>query len=72
MKMANSLFNDLNKNNVNPFQQFMQQMRGKNSHDVLMQVIQDKGITQQQINQLQNKVQQIMPQFDSFKNMFGF
>lgn len=70
--MANSLFNSMNQNKNNAFQNFMNQMRGRNSHDVLMEVIQQKGITQQQINDLQNKVQQISPQLDMFKNMFGF
>lgn len=74
--MANPLFNMMNGNQNNnlfsAFQKFMQQMQGKNPNDVLNELIQQKGITQQQINQLQSKAQQIMPQMESLKNMFGF
>lgn len=74
--MANPLFNMMNNKNQNnifvAFEKFMQQMQGLNSHDVLNQLIQQKGITQQQINELQNEAQQIMPQVKGLKNIFGF
>lgn len=76
--MANSLFNAMNQNKnsgnnfISQFKAFMEQMKGQNPNELLNNVIQQKGITQQQINELQSKAQQIMPQMEALKNMFGF
>lgn len=82
--MANSLFDALNKNNqnqkpnnsmnnyvVNLFQ-FMNQMRGRNSSEVLNELIQKNGITQEQLNQIQERAQQVAPQFNILRKIFGF
>ena len=75
--MANPLYNMLGNqqpqnNMISVFQNFMQQMKGKNPHDILQNVISSGKINQEQLNQLQGQANQIMSQFDSLKNMFGF
>lgn len=54
------------------FQQFMNQMRGQNPQQILNQMIQSGRISQQQLNQAQQMARQMQPQFDGFRQMFGF
>lgn len=75
--MANPLYNMLGGNQpqnnmMAAFQKFMQQMRGQNPHDILQGIVNSGKISQTQLNQLQGQANQIMNQFDSLKNMFGF
>lgn len=59
-------------NQMQMFQQFMQQMRGKNPNDILNQLVSSGKINQSQLNQAQQMAQKMAGQFDGFKGMFGF
>lgn len=76
--MANKLFNDMRGSSAgagNPMQafvNFMNQMQGKNPNDIINQMVQSGQITQQQLNEVQNKAQQMSGMFDPLKKMFRF
>jgi hypothetical protein len=58
------------------FQQFMgqikSQMQGRNPQDVINQMVSTGQLSQQQLNAIQQRAQQIAPMLDGMKNMFGF
>lgn len=54
------------------FPQFMQQMRGQDPQQILNNMISSGRINQQQLNQAQQMARQMQPQFDGFRQMFGF
>ena len=62
--MGNQLFNALGgnmmpKNNMlAQFQQFRQQMQGKNPHEEINKLLQSGAISQQELNQAQQMAQQ--------------
>ena len=67
--MSNPIFNALGggmipqNNMLAQFQQFRQQMQGKNPHEEINKLLQSGAISQQQLNQAQQMAQQ-------FKTMF--
>lgn len=67
--MSNPIFNALGggmipqNNMLAQFQQFRQQMQGKNPHEEINKLLQSGAISQQQLNQAQQMAQQ-------FKKMF--
>lgn len=60
--MSNPLFNALGggqqPNMMGQFQQFMQQMQGRNPHEEINKLLQSGRISQQQLNQAQQMAQQ--------------
>lgn len=54
------------------FPQFMAQMRGQNPQQILNNMISSGRINQDQLNQAQRMAQKMKPQFDGFRQMFGF
>lgn len=62
--MSNPIFNALGgnimpgNNMLTQFQQFRQQMQGKNPHDEINRLLQSGSINQQQLNQAQQMAQQ--------------
>lgn len=62
--MSNPIFNALGGNMIpgnnmlTQFQQFRQQMQGKNPHDEINRLLQSGSINQQQLNQAQQMAQQ--------------
>ena len=62
--MSNPIFNALGgnmmpgNNMLAQFQQFRQQMQGKNPHDEINRLLQSGSINQQQLNQAQQMAQQ--------------
>lgn len=74
--MANPIFNAMNGGNqgggMNKFVQFMNQMKGQNPRAMINSMVQSGRISQQQLNDLQQQVQQISGSLDQFKGMFGF
>nr|DAJ67728.1 MAG TPA: Protein of unknown function (DUF2680) [Caudoviricetes sp.] len=58
------------------FQQFMGQikgqMQGRNPQDVINQMVSTGQLSQQQLNAIQQRAQQIAPMLNGMKNMFGF
>lgn len=66
--MSNSIYNDLNggmpqNNIVAQFQQFVQQMKGKNPNEEINKLLQSGAINQQQLNQAQQMAQQMQGLF---------
>lgn len=78
--MGSSLFNSMGRQAQNPiggqFQQFMGQikgqMQGRNPQDVISQMVSTGQLSQQQLNAIQQRAQQIAPMLNGMKNMFGF
>lgn len=76
--MANPLFNLLNKqqnsgnNQMAQFQQFMQQMKGKDPNAIINELVSSGKLTQAQLNQVQAQAQQMQGQFNWLRKMFGF
>ena len=68
-QMNNPLFNALGggimpqNNMLTQFQQFRQQMQGKNPHDEINRLLQSGAINQQQLNQAQQIAQQFNTMF---------
>ena len=69
MEMGNLLFNALGgnifpgNNMLAQFQQFKQQMQGKNPHEEINKLLQSGAINQQQLNQAQQMAQQFASMF---------
>lgn len=66
--MSNPIFNALGgnmpENNMfAQFQQFRQQMQGKNPHEEINKLLQSGAINQQQLNQAQQMAQQFQSMF---------
>lgn len=67
--MANPLFNALGgnmmpgNNMLAQFQQFRQQMHGKNPHEEINKLLQSGAISQQELNQAQQMAQQMQSLF---------
>ena len=78
--MGSSLFNSMGRQAQNPiggqFQQFMGQikgqMQGRSPQDVINQMVSAGQLSQQQLNAIQQRAQQIAPMLNGMKNMFGF
>ena len=78
--MSSSLYNSMVRQTQNPiggqFQQFMGQikgqMQGRNPQDVINQMVSTGQLSQQQLNAIQQRAQQIAPMLNGMKNMFGF
>jgi len=54
------------------FQRFMGQMQGKNPQEMINQMLTSGQLSQQQLNAVQQRAQQIAPMLNSLKNQFGF
>ena len=65
----NPLFQALTQSNpqnsmMGNFQNFMQQMQGKNPHEEIAKLLQSGRISQEQLNQAQQMAQQFMGRFN--------
>lgn len=68
-------FNILGENQnpmMGQFQQFMNQMRGRDPQQMINELVSSGKINQNQLNQIQRQAQQMQSMFDGMKNMFGF
>lgn len=68
-------FNILGRNQnpmMGQFQQFMNQMRGRDPQQMINELVSSGKINQNQLNQIQRQAQQMQNMFDGMKNMFGF
>lgn len=74
--MSSSLYNSMDRQTQNPiggqFQQFMDHMQGKNPQEMINQMLTSGQLSQQQLNAIQQRAQQIAPMLNGMKNMFGF
>ena len=67
--MSNPIFNALGgnmmpgNNMLAQFQQFRQQMQGKNPHEEINKLLQSGAISQEQLNQAQQMAQQFQSMF---------
>ena len=67
--MSNPIFNALgggmmpNNNILTQFQQFKQQMQGKNPYEEINKLLQSGAINQQQLNQAQQMAQKLKTMF---------
>ena len=50
----------------------MGQMQGKNPQEMINQMLTSGQLSQQQLNAVQQRAQQIAPMLNGMKNMFGF
>lgn len=75
--MPNDLFKQMNQQNggdplMQNFTNFMNQMKGQNPRAIIDQMVQSGQISQQQLNMVQQKAQQMSGIFGQFKSRFGF
>lgn len=73
--MANPIYQALNGNNqpnmLQQFQQFMNQMRGKDPNQMINEMVSSGQISQAQLNQAQKQAQQMQQMFEPLRAMFG-
>ena len=75
--MQNELYNQMKVQNgsdplMQNFTNFMNQYRGQNPRAIINQMVQSGQISQQQLNAVQQRAQQMSGVFSQFKNRFGF
>lgn len=71
----NPFFNAMGGQQGNPmmqqFQQFMQQMKGKDPNAMIQEMVSSGRISQAQLDQVQKQAQQMQGIFSSMRGMFG-
>ncbi len=66
--MSNPLYSALGPNNMmSEFQQFMQQMRGKDPNEEINRLLRSGQISQEQLNQAQQMAQQMRGMMGMFR-----
>ncbi len=72
--MSNPFFNAMGGNSrpnmMQQFQQFMQQMQGKDPNSVINEMVQSGRISQQQLNQVQQQAKNMQSMFEPMRKMF--
>lgn len=58
-------------NMMQQFQQFMNQMKGKNPNAMIQEMVSSGRISQDQLNQVQKQAQQMSGMFEGMRGMFG-
>lgn len=58
-------------NMMQQFQQFMQQMKGKDPNAIINEMVSSGKISQEQLNHVQQQAQQVSGMFDGMRGMFG-
>lgn len=58
-------------NMMQQFQNFMQQMKGKDPNSMIQEMISSGRISQQQLDQAQKQAQQMAGMFEGMRGMFG-
>ena len=58
-------------NMMQQFQQFMQQMKGKDPNAMIQEMVSSGRISQDQLNQVQKQAQQMQGMFEGMRGMFG-
>lgn len=57
-------------NMMQQFQQFMDQMKGKDPNAIINEMVSSGKLTQEQLNQAQQQAQQMQGMFNSVRGMF--
>lgn len=72
--MANPIYQALGGNNqsnmLQQFQQFMNQMRGKDPSAIIQEMISSGKVSQQQLDAAQRQAQQMAAMFEPLRGMF--
>lgn len=58
-------------NMIQQFQQFMNQMRGKDPNAMIQELVSSGRVSQQQLDAAQKQAQQMQGMFDGMRGMFG-
>ena len=58
-------------NMMQQFQQFMQQMKGKDPNAIINEMVSSGKISQEQLNHVQQQAQQMSGMFDGMRGMVG-
>ena len=58
-------------NMMQQFQQFMNQMRGKDPNAIIQELVSSGRVSQQQLDQAQKQAQQMAGMFEGMRGMFG-
>lgn len=58
-------------NMMQQFQQFMQQMKGKDPNAIINEMVSSGKISQEQLTHVQQQAQQMSGMFDGMRGMFG-
>lgn len=58
-------------NMMQQFQQFMQQMKGKDPNAIINEMVSSGKISQEQLNHVQQQAQQMSGVFEGMRGMFG-
>ena len=58
-------------NMMQQFQQFMNQMRGKDPNAMIQELVSSGHVSQQQLDQAQKQAQQMQGMFEGMRGMFG-
>lgn len=58
-------------NMMQQFQQFMQQMKGKDPNAIINEMVSSGKISQEQLNHVQQQAQQMSGMFEGMRGMFG-
>ena len=73
--MANPIYQALGGNNqpnmLQQFQQFMNQMRGKDPNAIIQEMISSGKVSQQQLDAAQRQAQHMQQMFEPLRAMFG-
>lgn len=67
----NAMGGNKQPNMMQQFQQFMNQMKGKDPNAVIQDMMQSGKITQDQYNQARQQAQQMQGMFEGMRSMFG-
>ena len=68
----NAMGGNKQPNMMQQFQQFMNQMKGKDPNAVIQDMMQSGKITQDQYNQARQQAQQMQGMFEGMRGMCGF
>ena len=58
-------------NMIQQFQQFMNQMRGKDPNAMIQELVSSGRVSQAQLDQAQQRAQQMQQMFEPLRGMFG-
>ncbi len=72
--MSNPFFNAMGGNSrpnmMQQFQNFMNQMQGKDPNSIINEMVQSGRISQQQLNQVQQQAKNMQSMFEPMRKMF--
>lgn len=67
----NAMGGNRQPNMMQQFQQFMNQMRGKDPNAMIQEMVSSGRISQQQLDAAQKQAQQMQGMFEGMRSMFG-